>query len=173
MKASLALSCAITMIIGVLYPPSVSSQAAIGYAGAASSSTSMVAGASSRMRSAGTITSRQSLSRGAFKIPGPGSKNLETVMNENRAKLEGKSQSGGGMVKIESHPEKATVSVNGDPVGFAPMEIKLPEGKHLIELTHPRCDPWYMEVTVNAQESTSVTAKLERKYKSTVTISFE
>lgn len=94
-------------------------------------------------------------------------------MNENRAKLEGKSQSGGGMVKIESNPEKATVSVNGDPVGFSPMEIKLPGGKQLIELTHPRCDPWYMEVTVNAQESTSVTAKLERKYKSMVTISFE
>jgi len=94
-------------------------------------------------------------------------------MEENRAKFASESQTGGGMVEIESNPERATVSVNGDPVGFAPMKVKLPKGKHLIELTHPGCDPWFMEVAVNAQESTSVTAKLEKKYRSSVTISFE
>ncbi len=94
-------------------------------------------------------------------------------MDENRAKLASGSANGGGSVQIESVPDKATILVDGAPVGLAPMEVKLPAGKHLIELTHPRFDPWYMEVTVNAQESTSVTAQLEKKYKSTVTLSFE
>jgi len=173
MKTALALSLGIVLITGMLFPPSASSQAAIGYAGAASNSASMVTGASSRMRSAGNTSRRQPLSKSTFKIPGPPSKSLETVMEENRAKFASESQAGGGVVEIGSKPEKATVSVDGAPVGFAPMEIKLPEGKHLIELTHPRFDPWTMEVAVNAQESTSVTAQLERKYKSSVTISFE
>jgi len=98
---------------------------------------------------------------------------METVMQENRTKLEKASESGGGAVEIASKPEKATVLVDGEPVGYAPMELKLPEGKHLIELTHPGCDSWQMEVAVNAHESTSVTAKLEKKYKSSVTISFD
>jgi hypothetical protein len=103
--------------------------------------------------------------------PGPASKNLETVMAENRQKLETASKAGGGTVQVESTPAKATVSVDGSPVGVSPLELKLPEGKHLVELAHPRFDPWQMEVTVTAHESTSVTAQLEKKYKSSITLS--
>lgn len=94
-------------------------------------------------------------------------------MDENRQRLEAASKAAGGTVQIESVPDKATIMVDGNPVGLSPAELKLPPGKHLIELVHPRFDIWQMEVLVSAQESTSVTAKLEKKYKSTVTISFK
>ncbi len=94
-------------------------------------------------------------------------------MQENRERLEKQSENGGGVVHVESVPANATIVVDGDPVGKAPTDLKLPEGKHSIELTHPRFEPWKMEVTVNPQESTSVTAKLENKYKSSITISIQ
>lgn len=75
------------------------------------------------------------------------------------------------MVLIESVPAKATIWVDGEPVGQAPAELKLPQGQHLIELTHPRYEPWRMEVTVSPQESTSVRAQLESKYRSSITLS--
>jgi len=93
-------------------------------------------------------------------------------MQENRQKLAAKSQNG-GTVRVESVPAKATIAVDGELVDYAPAELRLPEGTHLIELTHPGFVPWRMEVSVNRQESTSVTAHLENQYKSSITISFQ
>ena len=167
----LSLSPAILLIVGVLVPSTAFPQAAAEYGMAASQSTAAASRASSSMRSSVRTNPRQPAGRGRLVIPGPASKNLETVMEENRQKLETESKAGGGTVQIESVPANATVSVNGNPVGFAPIELKLPQGKQLIELTHPRYDPWQVEVMVNAHESTKYTAPLEKKYKSSVTLS--
>ncbi len=169
----LLLVAAIFMITGALVPSAAYPQAAVEYGMAASKSTAAASRASSSMRSSVKSIPRQPAARGKLVIPPLATKNLQTVMNENREKLEAESKKGGGTVQIESVPDKATIAVDGAPVGQSPAELMLPAGKHLIELTHPRFDPWYMEVTINAQESTSVTAQLERKYKSTVTLSFK
>lgn len=133
----------------------------------------MGAQAGSSMRSSTRTSPRQPVARGRFVIPGPPTKNMETVMEENRQKLETESKAGGGTVQVDSTPSKATVSIDGNPVGISPLELKLPEGKHLVELAHPRFDPWYMEVTVSPNESTAVTAQLEKKYKSFITLSIQ
>lgn len=164
---------AILLIAGVLVPSSAFPQAAVEYGAAASRSTAMGAQAASAMRSSTRTTPRQPAARGGLTPPGPVSKNLETVMAENRQKLENASKAGGGTVQIESTPAKATVSVDGNPVGVSPLELKLPEGKHLVELAHPQYAPWQMEVTVTAHESTTVTAQLEKKYKSSITLSIQ
>jgi len=159
------------LLAGALLPALAFAQAAVEYGMAASKSTGMASRASSfgssRMSAASRGVSRQT----KLLIPGPASKNLQSVMQENRQRLAARSAQGGGVVLIESVPAKATISVNGEPVGEAPAELKLPGGKHLIELTHPRYEPWRMEVTVSPQESTSVTAQLENKYRSSITLS--
>lgn len=166
-------SLAIFLISGMLIASQAYPQAAVEYGAAASRSAAMGAKAGSSMRSSIRTNSRQPTARGKLVIPGPPSKNIETVMEENRQKLAEGSKSGGGSLQVDSNPSKATVSVDGNPVGMSPMELKLPEGKHLVELSHPRFDTWYMQVTVSPNESTSVTAQLEKKYKSSVTLSIQ
>jgi hypothetical protein len=154
-----------------LFPALALAQAAVGYGMAASNS----AGMASRGSSSATSRSR-SVSRavsGRLQLPPPPSKNLQTVMDENRQRLATESQKGGGRVQIESVPAKATIAVDGEPVGHSPAELLLPEGKHLIELTHPRFEPWRMEVMVSPRESTAVTAQLENKYRSSITLSIQ
>ena len=164
-----ALMIANILLAGSLLPAVAYAQAAVEYGMAASKSTAMVSRASSYAASRSRSVSRAV--SGRLQAPPPASKTLATVMEENRQKLEVESQRGGGLLQIESVPAKATILVDGDPVGQAPTELKLPEGKHRIELTHPRYEPWRMEVTVSPQESTSVTAQLENKYRSSITLS--
>ena len=165
---------AILLIAGVLAPSDGRAQAAVEYGMAASKSTAAASRVSSQISSRiSSYSRRQPLARGKLVIPPPATKNIQTVMDENRDRLEAASKDGGGTVQIESVPDKATIMVDGDPVGHSPAELKLPAGKHLIELTHPRFDPWQMEVTVSELESTTVAAQLKKKYKSTVNISFQ
>lgn len=144
-------------------------QAAVEYGVAASKSTAMTS------RAATAIGSRvQSAFKGSqrtpLKIPPPASKNLDSVMQENRQKLEEKGKQGGGVVHVESVPAHATIAVDGQPVGYSPLELKLPEGKHQIELTRPDFETWKMEVTASPQESTAVTARLQNRYRGAVTL---
>jgi hypothetical protein len=97
-------------------------------------------------------------------------KPLPVIMEENRKKLEKESAEAGGSIHIESVPEKAAVTVDGEPVAYTPADLKVPEGKHNIELTHPGCLPWETEISVTKIESTSVKAELEEKYKSSITL---
>lgn len=159
------------LIAGSLFALQVNGQAAAEYGMAASKSTAMAASASkaisSRTRSAYSRTARQT----SLKVPSPTSKNLQTVMQENRQQLAARSDQGGGTVRVESVPAKAMITVDGRPVDYAPADLQLPAGKHVIELNHPDFLPWQMEVSVSPQESTAVTAQLENKYRSSVTIS--
>jgi len=155
---------------GVFFPVLVRAQAAVEYGMAASKSTAIASSASraisSRTRSTYSRTARQT----TLKVPSPTSKNLQTVMQENRQQLAARSDQGGGTVRVESVPAKAMIMVDGRPVDYAPADLQLPAGKHIIELNHPDFLPWRMEVSVSPQESTIVTAPLENKYRSSVTI---
>jgi hypothetical protein len=164
---------AILLIAGMLIPVAGRSQAAAEYGIAASKSTSLGSQIGSSMGSKMNSALQKSSPPRKFVIPPPPIKNLEAVMVENRQNLADQSKAGGGTLVVESTPTKATVMVDGKPVGSSPLELKLPEGKHLVELTHPRYDVWSMEVTISPNESTTVTAPLETKYKSTITLSIQ
>jgi hypothetical protein len=163
-------SSAILLITGLLISTAAFPQAAVEYGAAASRSTTMGAQAGSSMRSSAR---GKPATRGRYLTPGPPTKNMEAVMEENRQKLAESSKAGGGTVQIDSMPKKATVTVDGNPVGISPLEVKLPQGKHLVELVLPQYDAWGMEVTVSPNESTSVTAQLYKKYKSSITLSIQ
>jgi hypothetical protein len=160
-------------ILGLmLFPTLGHGQAAAEYGLAASKSTAITSRASSSMGSRTRSIYGGVSRRTTLRVPPPPSKNLQAVMQENREKLAAKSQNG-GTVHVESVPTKAAIAVDGELVDYAPADLKLPEGTHLIELTNPGFVPWRMEVSVNRQESTSVTAHLENRYRSSITISFQ
>ncbi len=163
---------ALVIVSVILCPGLVLGQAAVEYGMSASHSTAMTSRAlssvGSRFQSALSVGKLTPL-----RVPPPPTKNLQMVMHENRQKLEAQSQTGGGVVHIESLPAKAAISVDGRLVGSAPTDLKLPAGKHLIELTQPGYEPWRIEVSANPQESTSVTAQLESRYRSSITLSFD
>jgi CRISPR/Cas system-associated exonuclease Cas4 (RecB family) len=163
----------IVLITGLLISSPAYPQAAAEYGMAASKSTTLGAKAGSSMRSTLQGNPRQPAARGKLVIPGPPTKNMEMVMEENRQKLANDSKAGGGSVQISSVPPKATIAVDGSPVGISPLEVKLPQGKHVVELSLPQYDVWGMEVTVSPNESTAVTAQLEKKYKSSITLSIQ
>jgi hypothetical protein len=145
-------------------PSAAWAQAAVGYGMAASKSTAIATKARPLYSSRGKQLASKIQSRTGTAKP------LPVVMEENRKKLEERSAQGGGTVHVESLPEKAAVAVDGDPVAYTPADLKLPEGKHSIELTHPGYLPWGMDISVNRMESTEVKAELEDKYKSSITL---
>ncbi len=91
-------------------------------------------------------------------------------MDENRKKLAEQGAQTGGTVYVESVPAKAAVAVDGIPVAYTPVDLKLPEGKHVISLTHADYLDWKMEISINHMESTAVKAELENMYKSAITL---
>ena len=139
-------------LLGAL-PPAAWAQAAVGYGMAASKSAAIGA----KMRPLTDSRGKQL----AMKIQGrtgttSTAKPLPVIMDENRKKMEEKGAQAGGSIHIESVPEKAAVAVDGKPVAYTPADLKIPEGKHVIELTHPDYVPWETEISVNKIESTSV-----------------
>ena len=94
------------------------------------------------------------------------------LMEENKRKLEAKSEAGGGTIRIESAPQKATILVDGAEVGYTPASLKVPEGKHIIELRHATSLPWRKEIIVGRNDNLSLKTDLENKYKSVVNLSF-
>jgi hypothetical protein len=159
----------LVVLVQAVFVLSAFGQAAVEYGAAASKSTAITSRAGtalgSRVQSAFSGGQRTPL-----KIPTAASKNLDAVMQENRQKLEEKSKENGGTVHVESVPPRATITVDGQPVGYSPLDLKLPEGKHQIELTRPDFEPWRIEVTASPQESTSVKAPLKNRYRGAVTI---
>jgi hypothetical protein len=153
-------------LLGAL-PSAAWAQAAVGYGMAASKSTAIGA----KMRPLTDNRGKQLATKIQERTGTTGTaKPLPVIMEENRKKLEKESAEAGGSIHIESVPEKAAVTVDGEPVAYTPADLKVPEGKHNIELTHPGCLPWETEISVTKIESTSVKAELEEKYKSSITL---
>lgn len=98
---------------------------------------------------------------------------IANTMEENKKKLEEKSQAGGGTIHVDSVPAKATVLVDGDRVAYTPADLKIPGGKHNIEVTDPTHLPWHKEITLSRGESISLKPTLEKKYKSEMILSIQ
>ena len=100
-------------------------------------------------------------------------KSVESTMEENRRQLEAKGQKEGGAVHIDSVPPKATILVDGAPIAYTPAELKIPEGKHVIELKRPASLPWRKEISISRGEKLSLNGELQDKYKSVLTFSIQ
>jgi hypothetical protein len=159
----------VAFLLGAL-PSAVWAQAAVGYGMAASKSTAIGAKMRPLTDSRGKQLATKIQDRmGTARTTGT-AKPLPVIMEENRRKLEKDSGQSGGSIHIDSVPGKAVVALDGEPVAYTPVDLKVPEGKHQIELTHPEYLPWDTEISVNKIESTSVKAELEVKYKSSITL---
>jgi hypothetical protein len=150
-------------LLGAL-PSAAGGQAAVGYGMAASKSTAVATKMRPLTDSRGKQLATKIQDRAGTAKP------LPITMEENRKKLEEKGAQSGGSIHVESVPEKAAVAVDGEPVAYTPADLKLPEGKHVIELTRPGYLPWETEISVNKIESTALKAELEEKYKSSITL---
>ena len=53
------------------------------------------------------------------------------------------------------------------------MDLKIPEGKHVIELRRPASLPWRKEISLTRGERLSLSAELQDKYKSALTFSIQ
>ena len=100
-------------------------------------------------------------------------RSVEGTMEENRRKLEAGGQKAGGAVHVDSVPQKATILVDGAPIAYTPADLKIPEGKHVIELRRPASLPWRKEISLTPGERLSLSAELQDKYKSVLTFSIQ
>ena len=100
-------------------------------------------------------------------------KSLVSAMQENRERLEAKSQKNGGTVHIDSVPGKATVFIDGAIVAYTPADLKIPQGKHRIEVKHPVSLPWEKEISLESGEKLSLQADLKDKYKSVLNFTIQ
>ncbi len=100
-------------------------------------------------------------------------KPLELVMEENRQKLEERSKEGSATLRIESVPDKATVLIDGEAVAKTPVDLKIPEGKHVVELKEFESLDWKKEISVARDEELSLRPELKKRYQSAITVSFD
>jgi PEGA domain-containing protein len=64
-------------------------------------------------------------------------------------------------VAINSRPEIAEVRIDGAFVGTTPLPYRLTPGVHKIEMTRHAFQNWSRELTVTAENGTSVTALMD------------
>ena len=64
-------------------------------------------------------------------------------------------------VVFTSNVTGALVEVDGEPVGFAPVVSKLPEGEHSLRISHPDRAPYASQLDVRPDKRAWLTAQLE------------
>jgi hypothetical protein len=127
---------------------------------AAESALTTASSASSTVKAASALN--QSSKQLAGRFQERVSKSLQSGMQENKQKLQLKSQASGGTVRSDSPLEKATISIQGAEVTCAPTNPKTPEGKPNPESGHTNC----------RSEDPSLKPGPQNKYKSVITLSF-
>jgi hypothetical protein len=85
----------------------------------------------------------------------------DSLMRSNRQTLEQGAGKHGAMLHVSSVPQGATVFVDHRPVALAPVDLRLPAGKHTIELKSPSYSDWSQEVSVSDGEKLSYEPKLQ------------
>ncbi|HEU5404277.1 MAG TPA: PEGA domain-containing protein [Terriglobales bacterium] len=66
------------------------------------------------------------------------------------------------LVQVSSDPSGADITLDGDYAGSTPSQIKLKPGTHSIKITKKGFQPWERSIKVEAGESRSVAAELEK-----------
>lgn len=66
------------------------------------------------------------------------------------------------LVQVSSDPSAADIALDGNYAGSTPSQIKLKPGLHSIKITKEGFQPWERSITVEAGESRSVAAELQK-----------
>jgi PEGA domain-containing protein len=66
------------------------------------------------------------------------------------------------MMQITSEPSGADIAVDGDYAGNTPSQLKLKPGSHTLKITENGFQPWERSVHVEAGESRTISAHLEK-----------
>lgn len=160
----------LVLALGVMLSTLGWSQAAAEYGTILSKSTAGAAGMGSSVgkvvnRAAGGMRVTTSGSR-SMQVVGPtgkaGGRALEASMQANRQALETAAGEKGAMLSIGTEPSQTKVIIDGALVAYAPAEIRMPAGKHTIELFHPAFFPWKQEMTMSSGEKVRLEPKLVR-----------
>ncbi|MBI3650282.1 MAG: PEGA domain-containing protein [Acidobacteria bacterium] len=96
--------------------------------------------------------------------------NVEVVISENKDnKKDGKDAASAkadaatGNIKIVSEPDGADVKIDGNFVGNAPSQLRLPVGKHTIQVSKEGFVDWSKELQVSAGADLNLKATLQKK----------
>lgn len=165
-------------LVVLLFTPAAFSQATVEYGGAVSNSSGAGAAVGSAIgrtiQHAGDTlggTTRQSQSE-VVGIPRTNPSSIETAMRANQQKLETLAGEKGATIQIASVPSKTTLYVDGLVVAFAPTDVRLPIGKHMVELRHPAFLPWREQLSLSGGETVRLEPKLVRD-RTKVFVSFD
>jgi hypothetical protein len=66
------------------------------------------------------------------------------------------------LTQVSSDPSGADIALDGDYVGSTPSQIKLKPGTHFVKITKKGFQPWERSIKVEAGESRSIAAELEK-----------
>ena len=94
-------------------------------------------------------------------------------LTDNRRQLATKAGASPASIHVESTPDKATIYVDGAAVAYTPADLKLPTGKHRIEITRAGFLDWKKEVALERGDNPALKAGLESKYKSELKLSIQ
>jgi len=66
------------------------------------------------------------------------------------------------VVQVSSDPSGADIALDGEYAGSTPSQIKLKPGTHSVKITKKGFQPWERSIKVEAEESRSIAAELEK-----------
>jgi hypothetical protein len=98
---------------------------------------------------------------------------LAATMQANRRKLTAAAGAKGATIHVASVPAQTLVSIDGAPIGYSPLDIRVVPGKHTITVDHPAFSPWRQEFTAEAHQELSFAPKLQLENNRTLFLSFE
>lgn len=132
----------------------------------------------STSRAAGTLRGAPSASsspHGIASVPNQRAREdtLAAAMRANRQKLDASAGTNAATVQIASVPGKTAVYVDGLAIAYAPTDLRLPAGKHALELRHPAFLAWRQELSVMAGQTVRLEPKLINPNKNQVIVSFD
>lgn len=165
MKARWMLKGIVAGAMCVGFAASAGAQAAAEYGIAASHSATVTTGVANKLSNALNKTNQQTASK-LSSIP-------QSAIAENRRKLQTKAGASPASIHIESTPDKAAIYVDGAAVAYTPADLKLPTGKHQIEIAHAGFASWKKEVTLERGDNPALKAPLESEYKSELKLSIQ
>lgn len=67
------------------------------------------------------------------------------------------------LVQVSSEPSGADITLDGEYAGSTPSQIKLKPGTHSVKITKRGLQPWERSIKVEAGESRSIAAELEKE----------
>jgi hypothetical protein len=89
------------------------------------------------------------------------SSSADDLMRSNRRTLEQGAGEHGAMLHVTCVPQGAMLFVDHRAIAHAPVDLRMPAGKHTLELKSPAYQDWNQEVSVSAGEKLSFEPKLQ------------